>query len=92
MIRKTSKNQTTTLTQTSIMDFILKGKKRLNSTQLTPVGSKKIKNRDIATNWERNITIVKDLIDEMIYSDFPLIISPIVAHLGTQKTGKPTNK
>ena len=71
------------------MDSILKGKKRLNSTQLTPAGSKKLNNRDIATNIA---TIVKDLIDEIIYSDFPLIISPIFAHLGTKKIGSQQTK
>ena len=65
------------LTQTSIMNFVQKGKKRLNPMQLTPEGSKKLNTRDTITPWERNITMVKDLLDEIIYSEFPLVISPI---------------
>ena len=36
--------------------------------------------------------MVKDLLDEIIYSEFPLIISPIFAHLGNIQKGKPTKK
>ena len=36
--------------------------------------------------------MVTELIDEIIYSDFPLIISPIFAHLGPKKAGRPANK
>ena len=72
------------------MNFVQKGKKRLNTTQLTPEGSKKLNTRDTITHWERNITMVKDLQDEIIYSEFPLIISPSFAHLGNiQSKGMP---
>ena len=75
------------------MNFVQKGKKQLNPTQLTPEGSKKLNTRDTITPWERNITMVKDLLDEIIYSEFPLVISPIFAHLGNkQPQGKPTKK
>ena len=71
------------------MELVQKGNKRLNTTQLNPEGS----TRDTNTQWERNITMVKDLIDEIICSEFPLIIAPIFAHLGNiQPKGKPTKK
>ena len=45
-----------------------KGEKRLNITQLTPDGSKKNNTRDIITQWDKNIMMGKDLINEIIHS------------------------
>ena len=74
------------------MDFVIKGKKRLNSIQLTPAETKKVNNREITTTWERTITMVTELLHEIICSEFPLIISPIFAHLESKKSGRPANK
>ena len=36
--------------------------------------------------------MVTELLHEIIYSEFPLVISPIFAHLDPKKLGKPANK
>ena len=75
--------------QQSMMDFIVKGKKRINTLQLTPEVTKKLNNREVTTTWESTVSMVTELLQEIIYSEFPLVISPIFAHLNTQKQGTP---
>ena len=75
--------------QQSMMDFIVKGKKRINTLQLTPEVTKRLNNREVTTTWEHTVSMVTDLLQEIIYSDFPLVISPIFEHLNTQTQGKP---
>ena len=74
------------------MDFVVKRKKRLNSIQLTPAETKKVNNRVVKTTWENTVTMVKELLQEIIYSEFPLVISPIFAHLNPKKSGNPAKK
>ena len=79
------------LTQTSIMNFIQKGEKRLNITQLTPDGGKKLNTRNIITqsDKDKNITMVNDIINDLIHTMLSMLISPIFAHLGhTKPQGK----
>ena len=84
------------------MDFVITGKKRLNSIQLTPGETKKANNRVVKTTWENTVTntrlvptnrentvkIVTEILRDIIYSEYPLKISPIFAHLKSKKQKK----
>ena len=69
------------------MNFIQKGEKRLNITQLTPDGGKKLNTRNIITqsDKDKNIKMVNAIINNLIHTMLPMLISPIFAHLGHTK-------
>ena len=71
--------------QKSITDFITKGKKRLHSVQLTANVTKKSNTRIVPTNRDNTVKIVREILRDIIYSEYPLKISPIFAHLKSKK-------
>ena len=94
------KNIITDPKQPSIMDFVSKGKKRLNSIQLTPGETKKANNRVVKTTWENTVTntrlvptnrentvkIVTEILRDIIYSEYyPIKIPTIFDHLKSKK-------
>ena len=80
--------------QKSITDFMTKGKKSLHSIQLIADVTKKSNTRLVPTNRENTVKIAREILREIIYSDYPLKISPIFAHLKSKKpkTGKKPKK
>ena len=73
-------------TQTSIMDYINKGRKRLNLVQLTTSdNNKKINNRIIPTNKDNTVEMIREIINEILYSHYPMKISSIFDHLKSKK-------
>ena len=74
-----------------ITDFITKGKKRLHSIQLTADVTKKSNTRLVPTNRENTVKIVREILRDIIYSEYPLKISPIFAHLKSKKPKKVKN-
>ena len=75
--------------QTSIKDFINKGKKRLNTVQLTAVENKKLNTRLIPTDRDKTVDMIREILSDIIYSEYPLKISPIFAHLKSKKPKNP---
>ena len=75
------------------MDYINKGKKRLNIVQLTAPDNKKINNRLIPTTKDKTVEMIREIINEIIYSHYPMKISPIFDHLKSKKpkAKKPKN-
>ena len=67
--------------QTSIKDFINKGKKRLNLVQLTADVNKKLNTRLIPTDRDKTVDMIREILSDIIYSEYPMKISPIFAHL-----------
>ena len=67
--------------QTSIKDFINKGKKRLNLVQLTADENKKLNTRVITTDRDKTVDMIREILSDIIYSEYPMKISPIFAHL-----------
>ena len=67
------------------MDFISKGKKRLNTVQLTTPENKKMNTSLIPTNRDKTVEMMREIISEIIYSNYPMKISPIFAHLKSKK-------
>ena len=74
--------------QKSIKDFITKGKKRLHSVQLTADVTKKSNTRLIPTNRDNTVDMIREILRDIIYSEYPLKISPIFAHLKSKKKKK----
>ena len=88
----TRKNQTDSRStqrpkiQPSIMDYITKGRKRLNLVQLTTSdNNKKINNRIITTNRDNTVAMIREIIDEIFYSTYPIKIPSIFDHLKSKK-------
>ena len=71
--------------QTSIKDFINKGKKRLNLVQLTADVNKKLNTRLIPTDRDKTVDMIREILSDIIYSEYPMKISPIFAHLKSKK-------
>ena len=73
-------------TQTSIMDYINKGRKRLNLVQLTTSdNNKKINNRIIPTNRDNTVAMIREIKDEIIYSTYPIKIPSIFDQLKSKE-------
>ena len=62
----------------------------MNTLQLTPDVTKKTNTRLVSAIMETTVTMIEELLREIIYSQFPLVISPIFAHLKTDKPGNQT--
>ena len=78
-------NRVKSATQTSMLNYISKGRKRLNSVQLTaPDNNKKLNSRVVSTNRDYTVNIIKSLLDEIIESAYPLFVPSIFDHLKTR--------
>ena len=84
-------------TQPSIMNYITKGRKRLNLVQLTTSdNNKKLNTRIIPTNRDYTVAMIREILNEIVESTYPITVPSIFDHLKTKKPKvkkiKPTTK
>ena len=63
----------------------------MNSVQLTADVTKKLNTRLIPTDRDKTVDMIREILRDIIYSEYPLKISPIFAHLKSKKPKKLKN-